>query len=114
MLDIIGYIVRTKIVKKIRTQHGYKWKNSLDMELGLEMYELAPKYDTAVLMSGDSDFAPVIKLVKKQAKRVIVMSTRGHISVELLQLAKYVDLKKLRDQIAQDVQLKSKTAKWRP
>src|SRR3989344_6827115 len=102
MLDISGYIVRTKTVKKIRTPHGYKWKNNLDIELAMEMYALAPKYDTAILMSGDSNFAAPIRYIKEQGKRIIVLSTRGHISRELLELAKYVDLKKLRDSITQE------------
>ena len=114
MLDINSYIVRTKTVKKIRTPHGYKWKNNLDIELALEMYTLASKYDTAVLMSGDSDFAAPIRYVKEQGRRVVVLSTRGHISKELLELAKYVDLKKLRDQIAQNKSINSKAARRRP
>jgi len=46
-------------------------------------------------MSGDSDFAAVLDVVKKRGKRVIVMSTKGHISKELLNRAKYVNIKKL-------------------
>ena len=38
MLDINGYIVRTRVVKKIKDHKGgYKWKNNLDMELAFEM-----------------------------------------------------------------------------
>ena len=114
MLDINGYIVRAKTIKKIRTSHGYKWKNNLDIELAIEMFTLAPKYDTAILISGDSDFASPIRYIKEQGKRIIVLSTRGHISRELLELAKYVDLKKLRNEIAQDDPTNSKTANWRP
>ncbi len=55
MLDIAGYIVRTKMVKKIKDHHGgYHWKNSLDIELALEMNDLKSNYDTGILMSGDS------------------------------------------------------------
>jgi len=32
-------------------------------------------------------------------KRVIVMSAKGHISRELIERAKYINLKKLKDQI---------------
>jgi len=110
MLDINGYIVRTKTIKKIRTSDGYKWKNNLDIELAMEMLILAPKYNTAILVSGDSDFAAPIRHIKEMGKRIIVVSTRGHISRELLELAKYIDLKKLRDEIAQISPKKSKTA----
>lgn len=101
MLEINGYIVRTKAVKKIRSPHGYKWKNNLDIELAFEMVDTKDKYDTAVLVSGDSDFATPIDRIKKAGKRIIVMSTRGHISRELLERAKFLDLRKIKEEISQ-------------
>lgn len=102
MLDINGYILRTKVIKVIKKSKGEnKWKSNLDVELALEMVELKDKYDTAVLMSGDSDFAIVLDKLKQAGKRVIVMSTRGRIAKELLERAKYVDLRKLKDKISQ-------------
>lgn len=100
MLIAKGFILRTKLVKKIKSSKGkFVWKNSLDMELGFEMVETAEKYDAAVLISGDSDFSAAIDRIKKRGKRIIVMSTRGHISRELLQLAKYIDLRKLKERL---------------
>lgn len=102
MLKKNGYKVHTKAVKKIRTADGrFSWKNNLDIELAFGIYDLAPEYDTAVLLSGDSDFALPIKRIKSQGKRIIVISTRKRISKELLRLGKFVDLKKLKDEIAQ-------------
>jgi len=58
MLDINGYILRTKAIKKIRINADRdKHKGNLDMELAFEMVELSDKYNTAILMSGDSDFS---------------------------------------------------------
>lgn len=100
MLAANGFIVRTRIVKKFRkSDGGYAWKNNLDMELAFEMVETKDKYSTAVLISGDGDFAVPIVRIKKADKRIIVMSTRGHISIELLELAKYVDLRKLEERL---------------
>jgi uncharacterized LabA/DUF88 family protein len=102
MLDINGYIVRTKSVKRIRTGAGkYKWKGNLDVELALEMIKLKDKFDTAILVSGDSDFAIALDWLKEDHKRVVVMSTRGRVARELLERAKFVDLRKLKEQIAQ-------------
>lgn len=102
MLDLNGFIVRTKVVKKIKTQDGnYKWKSNLDIELALEMIELKDNFDTAVLVSGDSDFAVVLDKLKKANKRILVMSTRGHIAKELLERAKFIDLRKLKKEISQ-------------
>ncbi len=102
MLDISGYILRTKVVKIIKNPEGKsKWKGNLDIELALEMIELKDRYDTAVLMSGDSDFAVVLDKLKQVSKNVIVMSTRGRVAKELLERAKYIDLRKLKSQISQ-------------
>lgn len=102
MLDINGYILRTKAIKKIRISRELEtFKGNLDMELAFEMVELAENYDTAILMSGDSDFSVPIDRIKKLGKRIIVVSTRGRISRELLERAKYVDLRKLKAEIAQ-------------
>src|SRR3989344_1723286 len=105
MLKRSGFVVRTKPVKKIRIAHGvYQWKGDFDVELTMDMLDGISSYDTAVLMSGDSDFAPVIDRIKTQGKRVLVMSVKGHVSKELLDRAKYINLKKLRE----DIELKSK------
>ncbi|MFQ6050036.1 MAG: NYN domain-containing protein [Candidatus Paceibacterales bacterium] len=101
MLQKCGYILRTKPVKKITTREGHlEWKADFDVELSFDMDDLSEGYDTAILLSGDSDFAYILKRIKKKRKRVIVMSTRGHISLELLKEAKFVDLRKLKDEIA--------------
>lgn len=102
MLDINGYIVRTKTVKKIKSKNGkVEWKGNLDMELAFEMDDTKDKYDTAILISGDSDFAIAVDRIKKARKRIIVISTRGHISKELLERAKFLDLRKIKEDISQ-------------
>lgn len=102
MLDMNDYIVRTKVIKKIRKKDGsYAWKNNLDIELALEMVELKDRFDTGILVSGDSDFAIVLDKLKKAKKRVLVMSTRGHVAKELLERAKFIDLRKLKGVISQ-------------
>lgn len=102
MLDINGYILRTKAIKKIRiTPTLDKHKGSLDIELAFEMVDLSDKYDTAVLISGDSDFSVPIDRIKQKGKWIIIMSTRGRIARELLERAKFIDLRKIKDEIAQ-------------
>ena len=102
MLEINGFVVRTKLVKRIKTSNSsYLWKGNLDIELALEMVELKNKYTTAVLISGDSDFAIVLDKLKAAGKRVLVISTRGRIAKELIERAKYIDLRKLRSKLSQ-------------
>jgi len=85
-------------------------KGNLDIELALDAYRLSDTYDCLLLFSGDSDFAYLIDLLKEKEKRVIVFSTRGHISRELLERAKYIDLRKLR----KFIELKNQEAKRPP
>lgn len=66
----------------------------------MDVLDNLQKFETAVLLSGDSDFAPIVKRMKDNKKKVIVMSAKRHISRELIQLSdKYINLKKLREKI---------------
>ena len=99
-LESYGYVVRAKEVKRIEIAPNiYEWKGNLDVELTIDVLKNSANFDTCVLMSGDSDFGPLLDELKNRRKWVIVMSTRGHISKELLNRAKYLDLRKLKDKI---------------
>lgn len=100
-LEQIGYIVKAKEVKRIKvSKSSYEWKGNLDVELTIDALGNVNNFDTLILMSGDSDFAPLLDAVKAQHKRILVMSTKGHVAKELLDRAKYINLKKLKDSIA--------------
>lgn len=100
-LKSFGYQVTAKEVKRIQVgRNTYEWKGNLDVELTIDVIKNLSNFDTLVLMSGDSDFAPLLDTVRASHKRVIVMSTKGHISRELLERAKYLNLTKLENQIA--------------
>lgn len=101
MLEINGYILRTKEVKRIRVAKGvYEWKGDFDVELSMDALDHLQEFTTAVLLSGDSDFAPIVKRMKENNKKIIVMSAKDHISRELIKLSdKYINFKKLRDRI---------------
>ena len=97
-LEQLGYIVKAKEVKRIKiSKSAYEWKGNLDVELTIDVLGNINNFDTLILMSGDSDFAPLLDAVKARRKMVLVMSTKGHISKELLDRAKYINLKKLKD-----------------
>ncbi len=104
-LEMIGYKVRSKKVKFIkdknqgREKDGFH-KGNLDVELTMDVLETKERYDTLLLLSGDSDFEPLLQLMKmKYRKRCLVMATKHSISIELIKCAKYLDLKKLKSQI---------------
>ena len=97
----LGYVVKEKEVKRIKVSPGtYQMKGSLDAELIIDALKYSDTYDTFVLMSGDSDFAPLIDELKARRKRVIVMSTKRHVARELVERAKYVNIKKLEREIS--------------
>jgi len=99
-LESYGYIVKAKEVKRIEVApNTYEWKGNLDVELTIAALKNSDSFDTCILMSGDSDFASLLDELKERRKWVIVMSTRGHISKELLDRAKYLDLRKLKGEI---------------
>lgn len=88
MLARRGFQLRVKEVKTIKLDNGgIMLKGNCDVEMAIDMIDLMPAYDTAVLLSGDSDFAPLIKYVQKHGKKVVAVSTRGHISREIIQSA---------------------------
>lgn len=47
------------------------------------------------------DMLDIIDLIKKAGKRAIIISTRGRIAKELLERAKFIDLRKLKNEISQ-------------
>lgn len=97
-LRSFGYQVRAKEVKRIKLSRNiYEWKGNLDAELIIDALKNTDNFDTCIFMSGDSDFAPLLDELKSRKKLVIVMSTKHHISRELIERAKYINLKKLKD-----------------
>jgi len=102
-LEIIGYIVRKKKVKFIkdseRIEGGFH-KGNLDVELAVDAVHNRDNFQSFVLFSGDSDFEALIKYMRAFKKNCVVISTKGHVSIELLKQAKFIDLKKLKDEIA--------------
>lgn len=66
-----GYQVTAKEVKMIKTANLPPIpKGSLDVELALDAYRFRKQFDTLVLFSGDSDFAYLLDLLKKDGKQV--------------------------------------------
>lgn len=94
-----GYKIRTKEVKLIRQADGTVLKKgNLDVELTVEAVKELRLYSTAILMSGDSDFHALVKYLQNRNKKVVVISSKGHVSFELLKAAnRYINFNSLRD-----------------
>ncbi len=103
VLKKTGYKLITKplkIISQLNIEKGDLRKANFDVEIAIDALDLLSKYDTLILISGDSDFDSLVKRLKKAGKRVIVVSSRYHISKELIDSCnKYIDIKKLRKYI---------------
>ncbi len=65
------------VTKRIKTFQDGKRKGNLDIEIALDMLELASTVDRVVLFSGDGDFVPVLKRIGKMGVRTEVVSYAG-------------------------------------
>ena len=75
-LDYNGFTVVTKSAKEFTDHAGRrKVKGNMDIELAVDMLELAPHVDHIFLFSGDGDFRRLIESVQRKGVRVTVCST---------------------------------------
>jgi uncharacterized LabA/DUF88 family protein len=99
MLSRKGYILRVKKIRKITNSDGtITLKGNCDTDIVVDAVSIMNGYDTAVVMSGDSDFVSLVNLLRGSGKQVIIVSTRGHVAKDLIQAANhYVDINKFRN-----------------
>ena len=75
-LDYNGFTVVTKPAKEYTDSNGRKrHRGDMDVELAVDMLEMAGHADHVVLFSGDSDFRRLIEAVQRRGVRVTVVST---------------------------------------
>ncbi|MCO5092816.1 NYN domain-containing protein [Bosea sp. (in: a-proteobacteria)] len=107
-LDYNGYRVVTKAAKEFTDATGRRRvKGNMDIELAIEMLELAPHLDQIYLFSGDGDFRPLVEAVQRKGVKVSVVSTISTnpqmVSDELRrQCDEFVDLAQLAQKIGRD------------
>ena len=98
MLSRKGFILRLKKIKKIIGRGGEViLKGNCDTDIVVDAVSIMDKYDTAILMSGDSDFVSLVNLLRGHKKKVIIISTRWHVAKDLIHAADhYFDINKFR------------------
>jgi len=75
-LDYNGYTMVTKPAKEFTDATGRrKIKGNMDIELAIDMLEMADKLEHIVLFSGDGDFRRLVEAVQRRGVRVSVVST---------------------------------------
>jgi uncharacterized LabA/DUF88 family protein len=107
-LDYNGYSVVTKPTKEFVDASGRrKIKGNMDIELAVNMMEMAESIDHLVLFSGDGDFRSLVEAVQRKGRKVTVISTLTSqppmIADELRRQADhFVDLANMRNEIGRD------------
>ncbi|SOD94353.1 NYN domain-containing protein [Caenispirillum bisanense] len=75
-LDYNGYTMVTKPTKEFTDAAGRrKIKGNMDIELAIDVMEMAEHVDHIVLFSGDGDFRRLVEAVQRKGVRVTVVST---------------------------------------
>jgi len=75
-LDYNGYSMITKLAHEYTDSQGRKrFKGSVDVELTVEMLNLAEHIDHLILFSGNGDFRKAIEAVQAKGVRVTIVST---------------------------------------
>ncbi|MBX7222370.1 MAG: NYN domain-containing protein [Blastocatellia bacterium] len=76
-------------------------KANLDVEIAVDMLSLADKYDTAILVSGDEDFAYAVNAVAYKGARVEIAGFRSNTSPRLIDVAdRFIELDALVAEIS--------------
>ncbi len=107
-LDYNGYTMVTKPLKEFRSSAGgRKFKGNMDVEIAVDVMEVAPHVDYIVLISGDGDFRRLVEAVQRRGIRVAVVSTirtqPPMIADELRRQADFfIDLAELQSLIARE------------
>ena len=107
-LDYNGYTVVTKPTKEFVDITGRrKIKGNMDIELAVDVMQMAESVDHIVLFSGDGDFRSVVEAVQHKGRKVTVVSTLSTqppmIADELRRQADhFIDVASLQSRIGRD------------
>ena len=75
-LDYNGYTMVTKPTKEFTDSYGRrKIKGNMDIELAIDVIDMADKLDHVVIFSGDGDFRRLVESVQRKGVRVSIVST---------------------------------------
>ena len=92
-----GYRV---VQKELKTFPDGTKKANLDVEIAVDMLSLVGHYDTAMLVSGDEDFAYAINVIAYRGVRVEVAGFRGNTSPRLIDVAdRFIDFDSVINEI---------------
>ena len=75
-LDYNGFSLVTKSAREYTDSNGRKrFRGDMDIEIAVDMMEMAGRADHLVLFSGDGDFRRLVEAIQQKGVRVTVVST---------------------------------------
>ncbi|MCK4225339.1 NYN domain-containing protein [candidate division WOR-3 bacterium] len=81
-ISLIGYRVLSKQAKE---RPDGSVKANMDIEMALEIVSLSSEIDEFVIITGDSDFEPLIDFLSRKGKRVLLIGPgRGPTAIEII------------------------------
>lgn len=93
-LKKFGYTLRVKEIKR----YGRKSKANCDVDLTRDMLLKMKEYQRALVLTGDGDFAPLLKYLISKKRRIIIISSPKSTAREIRQIAgdEHIDFGSLR------------------
>jgi len=101
-----GYKVITKPIKTFINEEGKKHRKAdFDVDIAIDMFDIADKVDKIILFSGDGDFTNLIDRIGMKGIKTVVVSYwgkgKGPTAPELMEAAdEFIDLEEIIEEIA--------------
>lgn len=96
----LSYIGYTVIDKPLKIMKSKKKKGNLDIEMATDIMASLNLYDTCFFISGDGDFAIVVKHLRNCGKMTICIARKASTAFELRNgVNKFIDLDDIKDVI---------------
>lgn len=94
---MVGVNEDTLRVKEIK-RYGTKSKANCDVDLTMDMLLKIQEYDKAIVLTGDGDFAPLLRYLLSVNKEIIIISSPKRTAKEIKEIAgdKHIDFGSLR------------------
>ena len=104
-LEQFGYTLILKPVKTYEDEDGNpRRKANCDVDMAYYLMRERGSFGRALILSGDGDFLPVLKFLKKNGKQVIVLARSPRTAKEIKQFAgdDFRDFEYLRERLKRD------------
>jgi len=86
-LEQFGYELHLKPVKRYYQDDMIRRKANCDVDMAFHLMQQKDNFDRVIVLSGDGDFLPVLKYLKKSHKDVLILARGERTAKEIRQFA---------------------------